>query len=252
MGGITSKIPCLPYPGGKGRLAKTIIDVAPKSGRIYVEPFVGLANVFWTAANRCSFQEWWLNDFATMPFFQAVLSVGKDIVVPPRSKQLYYEMRDAAEKGDPVGVVLEPYLSFSGGGYRNGGPGWSAKSQSAETYQRKVRDCYTILTVTKPYLTSLDWVAMDWRALGPDDFVYLDPPYLECDVRAYDNDTVNHRTMVEMLLQAKFKWVLSEYPHPLYLSTLGEPFWRKDVQLVVKDRKRHNEERRVECLWKNY
>jgi len=58
--------------------------------------------------------------------------------------------------------------------------------------------------------------------------------------------------MVEMLLQAKFKWVLSEYPHPLYLSTLGEPFWRKDVQLVVKDRKRHEEERRVECLWKNY
>jgi hypothetical protein len=32
----------IPYPGGKGRLARFIISQIPKQGRAYIEPFDGL------------------------------------------------------------------------------------------------------------------------------------------------------------------------------------------------------------------
>jgi site-specific DNA-adenine methylase len=212
-----------------------------------------MGNVFWTAASLCNFKEWWLNDILTMPFFEAVKAIGDTIEVSERTKEEYYKLREAAEKmKDPRAIALEPYYTFSGGGYRTGGPGWSAKSQTAATYQNKMRQCWEILHRTNVKLTALDWTAMNLDSLSDNDFVYLDPPYKDCDVRAYANDTLNHEEMVEVLRGAKFKWLLSEYAHPLYLETFGDPFYKKDTQLVVKDRKKHAEERRIECLWKNY
>ena len=142
---MSQKIPCLPYPGGKGRMAKHIVAYAPKTGQQYVEPFAGRGNVFWTAANLCKFDTWWLNDTATIPFFEALQSDGDTVLVPERTKELYYKLREAYDKDDKTAILLEPYITFSGGGYKNGGPGWSKKSQTAATYQRKMRDCHEMI-----------------------------------------------------------------------------------------------------------
>jgi hypothetical protein len=49
---VKSTPPTFSYPGGKARMAKTIVAMAPPSGRLYVEPFAGRANVFWRAAGE--------------------------------------------------------------------------------------------------------------------------------------------------------------------------------------------------------
>jgi hypothetical protein len=57
---------------------------------------------------------------------------------------------------------------------------------------------------------------------------------------------------VEELLRAPYRWMLSEYEHPVY-ARLGRPFWRKDVQLRATNfRDDGGKGRGVECLWRNY
>ena len=109
-------MPAIPYPGGKARLAKQIIEFLPTEGHTYVEPFAGRGNLFWTAVERgLKFRKWWLNDLATAPFFEAIQKLGDKIEVPPRSKREFEKQREAYNSGDPTAVLLAPYLSFSGG-----------------------------------------------------------------------------------------------------------------------------------------
>lgn len=61
---------------------------------------------------------------------------------------------------------------------------------------------------------------------GPGDIVYIDGPYKNSDVKAYKQTDIDHAEMVDILLRANFRWVLSEYEdrggHGLY-RILGEP-----------------------------
>ncbi|HUW57522.1 MAG TPA: DNA adenine methylase, partial [Planctomycetota bacterium] len=75
------KVPQFNYPGGKVRLRKWLVSMMPREGGRYVEPFAGRGNVFWLAACCLKFQEWWLNDIYTKPFFDAIRDV--DVVDIP-------------------------------------------------------------------------------------------------------------------------------------------------------------------------
>jgi len=89
--------------------------------------------------------------------------------------------------------------------------------------------------------------------LGDDDFAYFDPPYLGATVHGYRGDDIDHRELVEELKNAKYRWMLSEYLHPLYVEAFGQPFWTRDVQLCSTNfRYDGGAGRRVECLWRNY
>ena len=54
--------PSFSYPGGKTRMAPYLIDLMPKSGKCYVEPFAGRGNVFFRAAEILDYDSYWLND----------------------------------------------------------------------------------------------------------------------------------------------------------------------------------------------
>src|ERR1035437_7415276 len=109
------------YPGGKVRLAQTIVSFLPKRGRTYCEPFAGRGSVFFAAASRLQFKHWWLNDIATAPFFEAMLRIGDTVEVPPRVEEEYYRQWELSRRGDERAIILEPYLTFGGGGYGSGG-----------------------------------------------------------------------------------------------------------------------------------
>jgi len=53
-------------------------------------------------------------------------------------------------------------------------------------------------------------------ALTSADTVVFDQPYPDREVQAYDDSTVDFEQLVDLLLKAKFKWVLCGYPHPYY------------------------------------
>lgn len=243
----------IPYPGGKGRLARFIISQLPKHGRAYVEPFVGRGNLYWAAT--CAglrYDRWWLNDTVTIPFFRAIKQAGHRLKVPIRCRAEYERQRTAFLSGDSTAILLEPYLTFSGGGYFGAGckgsDGMSNNGVSLAGYEKTLRKCHGILHETKPKLSSLDWRQMGLEMLSSEDTVVLDPPYPNGNVRSYSDETVDYEALVDLLLRAKFRWILCGYPHPV-LCRLGKPFWARDVNLLCI---RGKQEPRTECLWRNF
>ena len=166
------------YPGGKARLSRTIVSFLPKQGRTYVEPFCGRGNLFWSAVTiGLKYNKWWLNDIATIPFFDAVRRAGHTLRVPTRRKSVYDAQKEAFQSGDLRAILLEPYLSFSGLGYFGAGRKLDGVGASAHGYQKTIRQCHRIMQNAKPRLTSLDWREMGLDRLTADDVVVLDPPY---------------------------------------------------------------------------
>jgi site-specific DNA-adenine methylase len=225
-------MPAIPYPGGKARLAKQIIEFLPsEGGRTYLEPFAGRGNLFWAAAEQgLKFRKWWLNDLNTALFFEAIQKLGDKIEVPPRSRSEFERQREAYKSGDPTAIVLSPYLTFSGGGYRNAGTD-GKHAVSASGYERTLRECHRILARTRPRITALDWRQLGLEKLTQDDVVVLDPPYPNAQVKAYTHETVDYEHLVDTLLRAKFRWLLCGYLHPV-LHRLGKPIWARDMQLL--------------------
>jgi site-specific DNA-adenine methylase len=238
------------YSGGKLRLADYIRPYMPSHGHIYCEPFAGLGALFWKMALSSEYKAWRLNDIRTHIFFRALATHGHIVTVPARSHDEFVRQKASFTLGDPAAILLGPYLSYNGGFY-NKGERQDKGSVASATYEARLRMCHSIMMMIQPTVTALDWklVVSD---LGPDDFVYYDPPYANCNVGSYRANDIHHEELVEHLLRAPYRWLLSEYDHPLY-APLGRPFWRKEVQLRTTNfRNDGGKGRRVECLWRNY
>jgi hypothetical protein len=96
---------------------------------------------------------------------------------------------------------------------------------------------------------------MRLEELGTQDVVVIDAPYLDSNLRSYTDQSVDYVALVDLLLNAKFRWVFCGYLHPA-LHRLGEPAWATDLRFLYfrpgKDEgEKHGEERRIECLWTN-
>lgn len=247
------KTPTIPYPGGKARLAKTIVAMLPANGGVYVEPFAGRGNVFWAASTRLDYAGWWLNDIATAPFFEAIRDHGDTVRIPERSREAYrQQVANYRQSKSPKSLILEPYLTYGGGGYTRAGFG-GKKSASATGYQTTIRNCHTILSVTDPKITDVDWKDMDLESLEHDDVVFIDPPYYDADVRAYSSKGFDYEALVQLLVNAKFKWILTEYYQTFYAKALGKPCREVGVQLASASFTTNGgKERRTECIWKNF
>ena len=192
--------------GRQKQVAQSIIHL-PKRGRTNIEPFVGRGNLFWSAVSAgLKYERWWLNDIGTMPFFHAIKEIGHVVKVPERSRAEYKRQRAASKRGDPTAALLEPLLSFSGGGYLcSGFRGDNHGGVSSRAYQKVLRECHGILHNAKPRLTALDWRDMKLKDSGPEDTVLLDPPYPTTDVRSYTEATIDYPELIDTLLSAKFR-----------------------------------------------
>ena len=247
----TSTIPGFALPGAKNRLRSSIVSFMPKSGSTYAEPFAGRAATFWLAATTLQFSHWHLNDIRRAPFFHAIISHGNTIHVPEHTRDEFqrYKLLDMA--GDPAAILLEPYLTYNGAGY---GAGYrSAKGSPTQAgYERTLRSAHRILTQTQAKITAGDWKTVH-SELREGDFALYDPPYLDSTVFGYGANDLDHRDLIDSLKHAPYRWILCEYMHPWYVEALGEPFWRKEVQLCASNfRHDGGKEKRVECLWRNY
>jgi len=93
------------------------------------------------------------------------------------------------------------------------------------------------------------------------DFAFIDPPYKNAKVKSYDDTMLDHTELVKILLQAKFKWLLTEYRNDVYqplTEEFGEPL-EIEVQKTMENSnpsrgkgKKGKRRKVVECLWKNY
>lgn len=250
-GGTTSTTPSFSYPGGKTRLRSTIVSYMPKSGGTYAEPFAGRAACFWKAAKTLQFSHWWLNDLRTSPFFNALISHGDTIEVPPHTRDEFDRKKIAYAAGDPSSIILAPYLTYNGAGYEASYR--SPKGSPTQAgYERTLRNAHNILMQTQPKITDHDWKVVH-DDLREGDLALYDPPYIGAKVHGYGADDLDHREMIEALRTAPYRWILCEYMHEAYVEAFGPPFWSKAVQLCSTNfRQDGGKAVRVECMWKNY
>lgn len=162
----------------------------------------------------------------------------------------------AGETRASSAAVLEPFLVRSGNRYGKAGVrGEIGGGVSRATYERYLRLGSEIMMRTQPRITWLDYRAV-LKECGAGDVVYLDPPYINFGRKtgAY-TETLDHREMVEILLNAPFQWVLSEYEHKVYeplTRKFGDPV-RITVSRTMSASKDHGgrRPRAEECIWRN-
>lgn len=250
----STKVPTFGYPGSKARLAKRIAAMLP-SGKRFVEPFAGRGNVYFYVAAHGMYPSYWLNDDKTAPFL-FTMRIGHILSVPESGHEslVKYRARFRDKNGSPLSrnhaLLVEPYLCWNGGVYGQSG---GTRGGTRAGFQEKIRVASEILRGTETEITRLDYREV-LAQCGPGDVLYIDPPYMHGNVKAYDTKTIDYPGLVKTLTDAKFKWVLSEYEEPIYVDAFGEPA----IRIPVKRGKgkpgggSKGTKDAVECFWTNF
>lgn len=251
------RTPAFAYPGGKARLANRIVGMLDIGAKRYVDVFAGRGNVFFAAASL-HYEEYWLNDPVTAKFFLALMSWDSEILLPDYvTKNVFKEYRQKFYKGNERerlnAILLEPYLSYSGFGYKHNGARVGVSGVTPEGYARNLKNAKAILHRTNPLITEFDWKDA-FKQLRPDDMVFLDPPYVDAYKNMYECELKDQEDLAIALKTANFRWLLTEYENNIYVKHLGKPCRKITVPIVMDNSAallvgRHYE---TECIWKNY
>lgn len=229
------------YPGGKESVRDEIIKFFPTEGTRYVEPFAGMGTVFYSVYNNLYYKDFWLNDINTNKFLRALTLVKVSDLPDKVSKSEFENLKQ--EPLTVVARVLEPLITWGGKGYPSGYDG-SGRYTKAH-YGHVIEAAKEILLLANPVITGVDYEEV-LLACDENDFVYLDPPYLDNDISTYEN--IDHEKLVRCLDQASYTWILSGYENSLYNTWFGEPVAR----ITKKADLARDGNERIECIWSNY
>ena len=250
---MTYQLPVFGYPGGKARLREWLVQKMPFHGRRYVEPFAGRGNVFWLAVHMLDYQEWWLNDPWTARWFEAIQRVDLRSIPDELTEVLVHFFRNRILRnrdGDDIATAIESSILF-GGGIEDGiGMHWK-RSPSLIGLKQRIVFVRSILHAIRYKITALEWNKCRLASLSDQDFVYLDPPYINSPSRCYHH-TVSHPELLDYLGTAPHMWMLSGYSSPLYLRYLGEPEARTKHLSFGYQGKGRKYTTHDECIWTNY
>jgi len=158
------------YMGSKNRIAKHILPIllsGRKPHQIYVEPFVGGANMIDKVGGRRLGND---NHYNLIALWKALQQGWK----PPTdvSKSYYYEVKSNRDRLDPALVGFVGFLcSFGGkwwGGYAANKKGDNYADRGARVLLKQIK-CLTDVVFT---------FGEYWNVpLEPRSFIYCDPPY---------------------------------------------------------------------------
>lgn len=246
-----SEVPSFPYPGGKASLSSEIIKYIPQKGRKFIDVFGGRGNIILRAIHEgFDYEQWVVNDILTAPFFRAIKSHGDTFVTGEKVQKEYDRCAESKRQGDAYALLMEPWLCYNGGTYEaNGMRGLGGGKRSPKSHTQHVRMAHKLLCEKNVKVTALDWLdCLKVEELTSDDFVIVDMPYIGSDAGAYSAESVCPTEVIEHLQNAPFHWAFCEYDQPLYFATLGEPVFKKEVQLRAC-MLAHIREKRTECLW---
>jgi DNA adenine methylase len=243
------------WPGGKGNLVKWLIQYVPE-GHIYVEPFAGAASVFWHLPNPFPVEV--LNDLDgdIVNLYRVLQDKAK---FEELAHRLIFTPYARTEFARALQIAKEPNASDIDRAWaffvrQNQGFGGIAKNIgrwgravtlihngiAATTSQWRSR--LKLLSfwhdrLSRVQIDSTDGIECIKYWDTPDTVFYIDPPYVpdtRKDRRLYRNepDLSYHERLVETILAAKGKVMLSCYDHPVY-APLVRAGWRKLTRETV-------------------
>jgi DNA adenine methylase len=271
--------PLVKWYGGKARMAQIIADKLPPHLN-YVEPFGGAAGVL--MAKSPSFNEVY-NDLHSgiVTLFRVVRNPDKSaellrlLALTPYSREEWRDCNDTWEaETNEIEKARKVYVTLAQNfvGQTNGGSwgfgGSKGKKSPAQIFCNSLDNilCVTerlrsVMIENHPALN----IMKQWD--GPNTLIYADPPYLpetrsESALKQYKHEmtTDQHLELLEFLLSAKSKIILSGYPSELYVQTLEKAGWlREDYEALATSAmqsannglkgKSADFAKRTECLW---
>ena len=227
--------PIVKYQGGKTRELPLIKKLLPQSYDTVLEPFAGGAAVSFALGHRCILND--MNDALINMYRQvshrttfhevfAHVNWLKTLEHDDLSVE-YYKARDYINGGsrDPytwaISYITVRQLCFSG----------------MERYN-KAGKFNVPYGHYKKFSCNLDWNHMkflhqsgssiyhgDFEPIfdmaGEDDFIFIDPPYLDRLGYAHGNDTL-HERLVSCMKRTKAKWLFIHSDHDFYRDALSE------------------------------
>lgn len=243
------------WAGGKGMLAKWIIQYIP-SGRIYVEPFAGAASVFWHLPTPFSVEV--LNDldgdivnlYRVLQDKSKFEELAHRLIFTPYARAEFVRALQIARNPNASDIdrawafFVKQNQGFGGKARTSGDWGravYATKNNMAENVS-KWRSRLKLLSLWHERLSRVQIDCIDgieciqyWDT--PDTLFYIDPPYVidtRKDRRLYKNepDLAYHERLVETILVAKGKVMLSCYDHPVYFP-LTKAGWYKLARETV-------------------
>lgn len=245
------KIPAFRYPGGKAKIALSIVEYFPKIGFNYGEPFAGVGNLFWAVCGGTSYDRYHLNDLRNCRFFEAILRFTEEEIPFSIDKRLYEELK-YQERDTDLALLLEPFISPFGCGYESGGFTTDFNSRTSYRRDKCVRNlelAKSFLGAKNPAITGRQWFDLNWwTEWKQGDFLYVDPPYYNTVSRTYPQ--IDHLRLLTTLKSCKCRWILSGYENTLYNNLLGSPFTRIKCNAEI-GKSTGNSDVRIECLWRN-
>lgn len=274
-GWFNSKGPDAPiaWYGGKSLLAGWIIDQFPQH-RVYVEPYIGMANVLLKKVRSevevCNDLDGRVTNFFQVIRDPAGLAELKRLAeLTPYSREAFGELCDQIE---PQGPIERAYWFFVRCRQARGGIGMSAITKNAwATSTRTRRGMPEPISKYLSAIDGLDKVADRFRHViiehqhaidvinkydGPDVLIYCDPPYLaetrnggKAETYAAEMTTEDHKALLEALRACKARVVLSGYPSTLYDQSLEG--WRR-IERPMHVQLSNSGGMRTEVLWLNF
>lgn len=218
-----------PYHGGKGRLARRIVEIMPPHA-VYVEPFCGSAAVMFKkgtppVTNGDHYREV-INDTncAVVDFFRAARAdpdgLARKIQAMPyaqiehaRALAVYHGVESEA---DPLERAALFYLLLCGSGaFGIGGTqtsGRCSESQAQTWRNRQGRIGHVLNRLSGVHVQSMDAVDLIEKWDSPQTFFYVDPPYVGTSCGHYSGYGADDQAaLLRALDGAQGSFVLSGY-----------------------------------------
>jgi len=244
------------WAGGKSNIAHWIIQYVP-AGRIYVEPFAGAASVFWHLPNPFPVEV--LNDldgdivnlYRVLQDRAKFEALAHRLIFTPYARAEFERALRVLK--DPNATDIDRAWAFFvkqnqgfGGKTKTTTGSWGraidkVRNNMAATTS-KWRSCLKLLGSWHERLSRVQIDCTDGLACikywdTPDTVFYIDPPYVPDTrkfLRLYKNepDLGYHERLVETILTAKGKVLLSCYDHPVYFP-LTKAGWHKLTKQTV-------------------
>ncbi len=240
------RCPTFPYPGGKAKLAKRLLSyLEPRE--VFVDVFGGRGNVLFRAMyDGYPARKWWINDLATAKFFRALRDIDVRTLEGLQITRAYAQRVHQLREDDPIRIVLEPCLTFSGMGWPHVIGTAAARSGKVSYATSTIHNIMAAkLFLHRVKITETNSFEL-LESLDANHCVFLDPPYVGCNPHSYDTN-FDWECLCKILVKVKYPWVLTEYAKDLYSKYLGPPTHEIGVKCFMQGGT--NRPSRTECVW---
>ena len=234
--------PTFAYDGAKASMILQLMPWFPTTGNVYVEPYAGRGSVYFSVKANLSFSQHVINDFQTDRWFKALRRMPDVSVKDCQLNKAEYLALPSLKRW----VLMPPYTWSSGLDWANS---WREFEMNPRKWIQKIKQAGLLLQ-SDVRILSIDAIEVIKNyGSEKENFLYIDPPYLGCNVKSYTANSTHRKRLISALKKCRAKWVLSEYLCDDLLEAFGPPCYTfTDQSSPGNGEARYN----TECVWRNF